>query len=303
VAGQQFCDRDVVKTCNADNTIPQDGTACALDEVCEAGACKALGCHLGTFFCKEKDVYYCGHDAQELNETCGPGQACLMVIANPDSSLSNFALAGCMPLSCPPGGTGCALNKVGSCGADGTSLDAVTNDCAADGKICTRNATCEVSVTDTVGLDKSALLVSADEYVGNVIDVRSSRKLTELQMWLVFPSTRDVRWRVFELVGYEFVPVAEKTTTVPSSTGFISSGPLSFDYQLAAGKRYALGVSVSGGGVGYYDDTVPLPLADNPSFGSVNGLVYAYSDVSSFNIMDSFTWATAAYMKVTTASP
>jgi len=304
VAGQKLCDGDVVKTCNSDNTIPPDGTACARDEVCEDAACKPLGCHLDTFFCKGKDVYFCGHDGQALNEECASGQACGAIIANPDPNLTgNFALAGCMPSACPPGETGCVLDKIGSCGADGTSLSAVTNDCAASGKICTRNAMCDVSVTDTVGLDKSVAAISEDQYLGNVIDVRSTRKLTELQMWLVFPSTRSIRWLVFELVGYEFVPRVEKTTSVPSSTGFVSSGALSFSYQLEAGKRYALGVIVSGSSIGYYDDTVPLPLAESPSFGTVNGVVSAFSDVASFNIVDSFTGSVAALMKVTTTTP
>ncbi len=303
MAGQKLCDGDVVKTCNADGSIPQDGTACGKDEVCEDAVCKPLGCHLNTFFCKGKDLYYCNRTESDLIQECDPGQACLAIIANPDDDASgNSGLANCAPLSCPPGKTGCVQNKVGTCGADGASLSAVTNDCGASGQICTGNGTCDTSAIDTVGLDDSAQPLSGGLYVGNVIDVHSPRKLTELQMWLAFPSARDLRWMVFELVGSEFISRAEKTTSISSSPGFVSSGPLSFSYQLEAGKRYALGVIMSGDGVSYYDMRAPLPPAENPSFGSVNGVAFA-NDVRNFNVTESFSAGMAAYMKVTTAPP
>jgi hypothetical protein len=108
---------------------------------------------------------------------------------------------------------------------------------------------------------------------------------------------------VFELVGSELISRAEKTTTVASSAGFVGSGPLSFNYPLEAGKHYAFGMSMPGDSVGYYDGTVPLPLADSPSFGSIDGIVFAENDVASFDISNGFSAGAAIYMKMTTAAP
>ena len=304
VAGKKLCNGDVVKTCNADNTVPQDGTPCAKNEICEDGACKPLGCNLDNFFCKGKDIYYCSRIGQQLLEECAAGQACQAMIGVPDGDFTgSSSLTSCRPLSCPPGQTGCVKNQIGPCAASGAGLSAVTTDCAATGTICTRDATCDVSVTDSVGRDESAMVIGANQYVANVINVLSPRKLTELQMWLVFPSPRDLRWVVFELVGSELISRAEKTTTVASSAGFVGSGPLSFDYLLEAGKHYAFGMTMPGDSVGYYDGTEPLPLADSPSFGSIDGIVFAEDNVSSFNIGDGFSAGAAIYMKLTTAAP
>jgi len=297
--GNQLCAGDVIKTCNADGTVPAQGTACAKDEFCQNAECKPRLCNIDTLFCQGKSIYSCGFSGPSLYTECDPGDACLAVIPNPEHGSEVYPdMVSCRPLLCPPGQTGCVLNAVGTCGSDGASLSAVTNDCNASGTVCTASGLCAASVTDTLGTDEIAQALQASPYVGNVIDVRSARKLTGIEMLLVFTSPRDVRWMIYEQVGSEFIPRAEKTTSIASSTGFISSGPLS--YQLQAGKHYALGAIMPGDSIGF---NANLSLEQNPSFGAVLGSVETYNDFSSFSIAPSFLPYTVSYMKVTTAAP
>jgi hypothetical protein len=58
-----------------------------------------------------------------------------------------------------------------------------------------------------------------------------------------------------------------------------------------------------GDSVGYYDGTVPVRVTESPSFGSIDGIVFAENNVSSFNISDGFSAGAAIYMKMTTFAP
>ncbi len=295
VAGNKLCAGNVIKVCNADGSLPEAGTACAKDEFCENAQCKPTSCALGTRYCDGKNVITCQPNGPIVYRECSPDEACLAVVPNADQSFPD--LVSCVPTPCVAGETTCVQNQIGTCEDDGTSLGVVTNDCAASGQVCTASATCAASVSDTLGLDENAVALQGSPYVGNMIEVRSSRKLTELQMALVFTSPRDLRWMVFEQVGDEFVLRAETMTTSASSSGFVSSGPL--NYPLDVGKRYALGVMMPSDCIGYNDTQ---PVGGNPSFGSVLGSVMAFSD-DSFSVASSFVAYTVSYMKVTTESP
>ena len=303
VAGQMLCDGNVIKVCNDDGSRPATGTPCAKNEACENASCRWVGCVAGSLFCSGTGIFTCGVNGPKLDRECDSGSTCLQLLPDPDPENNAFPdLIRCMPLPCPAGQTGCVLNKVGTCGADGSSLEAVTSDCTESGQVCTTTGTCSASVTDTLGKEESSSVLAGNAYVGNVIEVHSPRKLTELQMWLVFSSPRDLRWLVFEQVGTQFVARAEKTSSVASSAGFVGSGPLSFDYRLEAGKRYALGVVVPGGAVSETANAAP-ELVASASFGSVIGSVTAYNDFTAFEIPQSFTAYAATYAKVTTESP
>ncbi|MEI9941017.1 MAG: hypothetical protein WDO69_27685 [Pseudomonadota bacterium] len=296
--GTTLCDGDVIKSCNDDGSLPEDGTACGTDEFCENATCKPRLCDLNTLLCKGKDIYFCDVTGPTLHKQCDADQACLAIAHSTDTFYPDQVQ--CMPLPCPPGATGCALNEIGTCGPDGQSLSTVTTDCTANANVCTTSATCAASATDTLGLDETVEALAAGTYAGNVIDVRSPRKLTELQLWSVFASPRDLHWVVYEQVGNDFVLRVDKTTSQASSSGFVSSGPLSFSYKLEAGKRYALGVSLSGDGV-CFDQT--MPFTGNASFGSLLGSVRTFADSASFDIASNFVPGVVGYMNVTTASP
>jgi hypothetical protein len=275
-----------------------EGKACAKDEYCENAQCKPGGCEVGTVFCKGNSVYTCDPDGSTLAAECSAEQECVSVIPNaaPDYPYD----VNCLPLQCPPGGAGCVQNQIGSCASDGRSLSAVMNDCAASGSVCTAFGTCAANVTDTLGEAENSLALPGSPFVGNLIDVRSARKLTELQMFLVFSTSSDLHWLVLEQVGNELVPRAETMTTNANSSGFVSSGPLSFDYQLEVGKRYALGVMMPSNSIGYNDLE---PVVGNPSFGTLIGGMMAYSASSSFGVAQSIMPEAFPYMKVTTESP
>ncbi len=320
VAGQKFCDDNVIKTCNADGSRPMTGTSCGKGEICENAECKPVGCSQGTVFCQGRDVYSCQSNGPTLAWTCDPDRQCVALIADPEPSSEVYQdLAICMWQPCAPGETRCVHNQLGTCAADGVSLSAVTSDCAANGQVCTAATdctvndasqiacatppTCAASVTDTLAWAKSAEAFSGSPYLGNVIDVLSARKLTELQIWLTFSSPRDLRWIVFEQVGSDLIARAEKTTSAASSTGFISSGARSFNYQLEAGKRYALGLVLPVGSVSYHVSAEDRSNT-NLSFGSVLGSVRAdVVDFSRFSIPPTFASFMISYMKVTTESP
>ena len=300
-AGKKLCAGNVIKTCNADGSLPAVGTTCSKDEYCEDAECKPRSCELGALFCKDNDVYSCQDSGPELYTSCESGQACVALAAGLDPNIDAsfyYDLVVCVPQACTPGTTSCALNEVGTCGPDGATLSSISNDCAASGKVCTADASCAASASDTLGKDEFAQGMSAGVFLGDVVAVRSPRKLTEIAMWLVFPAARDLRWAVYEQVGNDFISRVEKTSTVANGTGFVGSGPLS--YQLEAGKRYAFGVEVSGESVGFSDS---LPFAKDPSFGTLLGGLNAYTPTSSFSIAGSFVPYNAVYMKVTTESP
>ncbi len=149
-------------------------------------------------------------------------------------------------------------------------------------------------------LDEAAESLSAGTFVGNLIDVRSSRKLTELQMWLAFSSPRDLHWVLYEQVGEQLITRADKLTSSASSTGFVSSGPLSFNYQLEAGKRYAFGMIIAADCVGF-DDV--LPFAGNPSFGTLVAAERASPDPTTLDVPLNLALTVVSYMQVVTTSP
>jgi len=300
IAGQQLCDGDVIKVCDADGSLPTAGTYCKKDEFCEDAQCKPRGCVLNSVFCKHNGVYTCEPTGPSLFQQCDSTTECVSVIPDLQSTTELHApLASCVPFACPPGQTGCAANQIGTCDSDG-NVATVTTDCAAAGQVCTSTGACAANVTETIGHDETKVVLSGSSpYVADVVDVRSARRLTMLQAWLAVPAPSDVRWIVYEQVDNQFLLRADKTTSVASSTaGFVSSGPL--NYRLEAGKRYALGVSVPTGSVAFISDTPWLAaLSLGPAIGSVSNP----SDPASFDISSQYSPYDVWYMTLTTEAP
>jgi hypothetical protein len=256
-AGQVFCDGNVIKTCAADNSIPETGTGCKADEYCTNATCKPRGCELDQYFCKDGDIYYCGFEGPWLEQTCVDETRC--------QALPNGTT--CAALPCDPDSTVCLANKIGTCAADGTTLSKVTEDCTTTSSICSAELKCAKTSVDTAGVAESVEAVSTTQFIGDVVEVNSSRKLTELAMNLVLGGPRELRWVVYEQTGSLFTARVDKVVANVNATGFVSSGP--FTYALKAGKRYLLGVAITGGqSVAYYDTA---PFARNLSFGTLLG--------------------------------
>jgi hypothetical protein len=124
------------------------------------------------------------------------------------------------------------------------------------------------------GTTETPLLLSSDTnpVIGNVVDVRSDRRLLELEANLVIPAAAELHWLVLEQRGkFIFEVRFEQVTTTASGSGFFSSGPL--DFTLQAGKHYALAVYIeTGSDVSAYKTTDPsLP---SPSFGRARACIH-----------------------------
>lgn len=260
-ANQPVCDGNSAGVCTADGSWPQDGTDCGSEKYCEGGTCKAKVCDAGTIFCKDGDVYGCdwlGAHA-ELYEQCPTDTTCKI-------TEGNYA---CIPLPCSPGETACLGNKVGVCADDGQTLGSVTSDCTATMSICGPDNKCAKSVVDTLGLDEDSYTEYSGNFFGDVVQISSARKLTEMQMDLNLRSSRELRWAVFEETSPSTY-TARQDWIVSSQTGdgFFSSGAIS--YSLKAGKTYLFGVTITGGNTSTsYVDTAPFAV--NASLGTVLG--------------------------------
>ena len=298
VPGQKVCDQNTSKVCNDDGSLPDDGTDCGDDAWCESGECTPRTCTENTYYCSGMDVYYCNSDQPPtLISHCPDTQGCLALPGAQDpQSGSNGAL--CAPLPCAAGAAVCLQNQLGTCATDGASVTQVTTDCAAGGNVCTSDGKCAASVMESLGIDESVQPAYADYFAGDVIAVTSTRKLSGLGTWLVFQTTRQLRWVLYEQTSSSFVAKIDKVVTVASSTGLVAA-PDDFTYTLQAGKAYLLGVVVSGGGATLTTDTAPFP---QPSFGTLLGSVDS-TYMSTYSYLDSFSTEGVFQLQVTTALP
>lgn len=291
--GQTFCDYNTIKTCTQDGTIPPNGTDCGSQSYCDSNTntCKAKVCEPYNYYCKDGDIYYC-----EYYGGPQPGEFPVQVCGGDTTCQIDSNSPTCVPLPCPPGETACMGNQIGTCAADGQALGSVSSDCVKDGNLCTADLKCAKTSAETVGVAEDALTEYAGSVIGNAIQVRSARKVTELQMNLLMASPRELRWVIYEQVGQVYVARVDKVISNQSGNGFVSSGP--FSYTLKPGKTYVLGVAVSGGNfISYYDGA---PFSGWASFGSLLGRVdqtYAAS-------ISAYADASIAYqMKVATELP
>ena len=264
VAGKTFCDYNTVKVCNADGSAPSTGTVCADDQYCDNGTAKCVAkvCDPYTYYCSQGDIYYCtsysGPQQGELPVTsCLNDTKCQVVSGTPN----------CVPMACTAGEVGCIANQVGTCAATGDSLASVTDDCAKNGNVCTADQKCAKSAADTLGVAEDALTEPAGIFIGNMIQVTSTRKLTEFQLNLLLASARELRWVIYEQSADTLTARFDKVVSNQTGNGFVSSGTL--NYTLKAGKTYVLGVVATGGNmIGYFDN---LPYASRTSFGEILG--------------------------------
>lgn len=287
---QMLCDGNTIKTCTAAATLPASGTDCGNESYCENATCKPRVCTPYEYFCKDKDVYYCDDFGRisYLAQDCGGEMACL---ANDSGG------ATCVTLPCEPGETSCVNNKVGKCATDGSSLETVTDDCPAAGNVCGNDNKCAKTVLEKMGIEDELETQSSGGAIGDVIDVTSSRKLTEIGANLVLVSPRDLRWVVFEYVNGTYIARVDKIVTNQKGSTYFTSGALS--YTLKSGRRYMVAVAVTGGSFGTLYDLAPWSL-DGVSFGNpVGGLAFYYQS----NVGGDFYSDRLYQMSVTTELP
>jgi hypothetical protein len=288
-AGQTLCSGNVIKTCNDDGSLPSTGTTCASDQYCENAECKDLDCTPGTYMCETGDVYYCNYNAApQVVETCYDGTVCKAVGASG---------ATCSPLACSPDASACIGNKIGTCAADGQSLASVSSDCTASSSICTADLKCATTTQDGIGVGENLETLYAGTLIANAVEVTSSRLLTDLQMYLVLPSPRELRWVIYELSGSTYVAKNDSVSSAIAGTGYVGISGLS--YPLKAGKRYLFGVVISGGDSVDSLDTAPFSQAI--SFGTLLGRVSSsyWPSLDASNVNTAY----LSQMKVASAAP
>lgn len=287
--GQTFCAGNEIVTCTDQGTYPASGTACADDEYCDLAACKPLDCTRGTYFCRGGDVYYCQQGGPPfVAEECVGDTACKQ---------QGAATAVCAPLACSPGTQSCLNDQIGPCADGGLALSSVTENCRTSGEVCTTGLKCAASASDVLGVAESIEVVYAGNLIADAIDVTSARKLTQIEAQLVLASPRELRWVIYELTAGSYVAKFDKVVSSVSGSGFISSGALNFS--LAAGKRYLIGVAISGGdAVAYYDTA---PVTQGVSFGAFYGRVFA-GYAASYDVGYVYT-GYATQLRLTTEAP
>jgi hypothetical protein len=272
---QPVCSNNLLTVCKEDGSGPEaGGTNCGADEVCRDATCKAKVCDGYGLFCKDGDIQQCYDSLNYQKSTeCGSEARCVST----QSSIS------CQPYRCQPGGSGCLGNVAGECSEDGESIAKVSQNCGTSGQVCLLGGACAASAIDTLGAQEDLATQYEGNFVGDVIDVYSSRTLTEIQANIVLASPRTLSFAVYEYTGpYNYVSrLAQNVVKDQTGSGYFSSGAMSL--ALEAGKSYLVVVSATGGGFAPYLDAAPWePLV---SFGRARGAlsgtygqtVYAYA--------------------------
>jgi hypothetical protein len=292
--GELSCDKNVVKRCTEQGSFPSEIEEDCGDGWCVDGACAARTCESGSYFCQDSDIYYCEYQAPpQLYVECEGDTVCRSAGATSDPNYPYGVFCG--ERSCTAGETACLQNQIGKCGADGESLSEVTTSCATDGKVCTVDHACAATATDSLGVGETGVFLAADSFTGNLIEVTSARTLTQLRGYLGLPSARQLRWVIYEQTGNAFVAKVDKVASVASSTGFVASPAFSFPLQV--GKRYLLGVAISGGDVSSYYDGAPYEA--HMSFGSVLGQFSSFY-AARYDYLDNFSHESLLQLEVTT---
>jgi hypothetical protein len=120
-------------------------------------------------------------------------------------------------------------------------LSSVAEDCAASGKVCDSSGACSNITVDTMSEVMSTGALGTQP-VGEVIDVYSARRLSQLQAELQLDVAQDLVWRIAESdLADVFHVVATETTHAQAGDGFFASSALS--YVLQPGHRYHFSVT------------------------------------------------------------
>src|SRR6185369_13490472 len=183
------CNGNLLTTCKADGSgWAAGGTDCSLSNaVCTSNQCTPKVCAPSTLFCLNNTVKQCDYQglSSYQSKLCSYGSYCK----------AQGTGADCVATPCAPDTDGCLGEKYGHCSSDGMSQSTVTTDCAASSKVCTASG-CIASAIDTVaspnavGAGYSVLL--------DFLDVRSARKLTELEVYLSLPAARTLTFVVYQ---------------------------------------------------------------------------------------------------------
>jgi hypothetical protein len=259
--GAGLCVGTIATQCREDGSGPENGgTNCAdTGEACRSGACEPLVCVPDERFCSNGHVRLCNGSgtASAPYDDCIAGEYC-----------DDTDTAACRPQRCAPNDIACSGETLAVCNNDGSGYVTLGTNCAANGNVCDLINGCSASASDVVG--------SAELYAENpmpsvhltVLEVVTSRTLTEIRSYFAVTSDTNVVWLVYEALegrGTYQKLFEHSATVVAGAATFHDSGEISAPLQ--AGRYYAVGVLVQGPHTEYRSATAAAPL----SFAAVVG--------------------------------
>lgn len=250
-AGAAVCNGNVATTCASDGSGPvAGGTDCAAtSQVCEAGACQAVVCTSGALTCQGEAVYQCQANGTgtQLYDSCTVSEYC-------DASGETPA---CMPDLCTAGTLGCNGEVVSTCDANGGSWTSPGANCKATNQVCILGGTCAVEEVATQGAITSTKSVSSTQLLA--FRVLTARKLTKIELQGSFAGLQKLTWVVYEKrVGSEMYDLAYQKVTSQTMPALGALQSPALDFQLVAGKSYAVGLLVSATATVYYSTSAQL---------------------------------------------
>jgi hypothetical protein len=143
----------------------------------------------------------------------------------------------------------CLGDQAGPCGPNESEVSYVTQDCKAQGMVCTAVGDCAATAVDQMGPTPDSKGDVKDWVDLLILDVHTDRTLTELAAHLDLATAGEVGWLVYEYENGGYSLKHEDTTSVDAGDAVFASHPL--DVQLKAGHRYVFGVRVAAQGSFY----------------------------------------------------
>ncbi len=292
--GQPVCaDLTHLATCKADGSGPNGaGTACGANKTCDGGQCKAQVCTANSLFCNGGHVQACDGLGLSFTESqyCFADEYCKTTIPN---------VASCEPKVCASGTKGCNGESYGTCDALGSGYLVSPTLCTATSKLCSLTG-CANSAVDVMGDQTTYNVASGSFMMGDVIYVRTTRKLTQIEVDSFSNMTgTSMHWAVYSSLaeGGPYSPAFD-TITTGTAAGFQSSGVISTI--LTSGRYYVIGLRAGSGMFVYRNDGLTPDL----SFADLLGTTQQYADPGTLPpAFSSIPQVGSWHMRVTTVLP
>jgi hypothetical protein len=267
--GKPVCaDSTHLATCKADGSGPNGaGTACGANKTCDAGQCKTQVCTPNSTFCEGGHVQACDSSGLSYSQYtyCFADQYCKTV---------SSSAAACAPKVCTTGAKGCDGESYATCDALGSGYTDSPTLCTTSGKLCSLTG-CAASAVDVIGDQSTSGYASGSYYFGDIIYVRTARKLTLLELDSASDLTGvSLHWAIYSGLkeGGPYAPVFDSFSVGTTAGIFQSSGPIAVT--LTAGRYYVIGLRAESGMFVYRNNGVTPPL----SFADQLGTTLEYAD-------------------------
>jgi hypothetical protein len=273
-AGAPLCNGANVTVCAADGSGPADaGTACPVDQICQAGTCTPVVCAANAYRCNG-NVERCNSfgTAWATWTTCSTAQYCN------DAALPSEPV--CSADFCAADQPTCAGELLATCGPDGGSYTAPGTDCSLTSQLCNETACVDFEELTYAGAAAAGTTTPSSRTYFNRFYMVNERKLTKIEQYFATGGTSQFTFYIYRSTsptsGFSLV-TSKLVADDPVAPGrFVSSGTI--DVTLEAGYYYLIGVHTSGS-----HQPFSQTVADSfESYGRFDGgVVYSGSGASS----------------------